>query len=36
MRIIYTYNFKDYKTLTKESSFSFSEVKPLIKKRKNK
>ena len=34
VRIIYTYNFKNYKTLIKERSSFFSKIKPLIKKRK--
>ena len=36
MRIIYTYDFKDYKILIKESFFFFSKVESLTKKRKNK
>ena len=36
VRIIYTYNFKNYKILIKESFFFFSKVKPLTKKCKNK
>ena len=36
VKIIYTYNFKNYKILTKESFSSFSKIKPLTKKRKNK
>ena len=36
MRIIYTYNFKDYKISIKERFSFFSKVEPLTKKRKNK
>ena len=36
MKIIHTYNFKDYKISTKERSSYFSKIKPSTKKRKNK
>ena len=35
MRIIYTYDFKNYKILVKESFSFFSKIEPSIKKRKN-
>ena len=36
MKIIHTYDFKDYKTSIKERSSYFSKVKSSTKKRKNK
>ena len=36
MKIIYIYDFKNYKISTEERSSSFSKIKPLTKKRKNK